>query len=130
MIRVRRFLTQDYKEVCTWWKDQGRVILALQTLPTLGFLVEDEEGKIAVAWLYVGDSVTGFIGWTTVNPKVKKRKMSQALSLLDEAMEMAGKQLNVRLLFRFSGGGGFSRKLVKLGWTHTVVKHDFLMKEI
>jgi hypothetical protein len=130
-LSVRRIsLELDYGEICHWWKEQDRAILSWSLLPVLGFLCEDETEKLAVSWLYCSDSVTGFVAWTTVNPASNKRKVSQALKLVEKAIEAGGRQSGMKMLFGFSGGGGFSRLLIKSGWKNTLIKHDFLMKEI
>jgi hypothetical protein len=129
--KVRRAsVITDYKEICQWWKEQGRAILSWQMLPVLSFICEDEEEKISVCWLYCTDSVTGFVAWFTVNPKVSKRKVLQSIRLMDECVEGAARAAGCKILFQFSGGGGFTRKMVKSGWLNTVVQHDFLMKEV
>lgn len=129
-MKVRRADLEDYKEIAHWWKDQGRAILSMDALPVLSFLCEDETEKIAVCWLYCSDSATGFVGWFTVNPKVSKRKVLNATRIMDECVEGAAWAAGLKILFQFSGGGGFSRKLLKSGWRNTMIKHDFLMKEI
>lgn len=130
-LKIRRVVfEQDYDEICDWWKKQGRAVLAPEMLPGLSFLCEDEEEKISVCWLYCSDSVTGFVGWFTVNPAVSRRKVVQAVELLNENVEFSARAAGLKILFQFSGGKGLSRKLVRSGWLNTVVQHDFLMKEI
>lgn len=127
---VRRLTKKDYEQVILWWKAQGRAILAWEVLPHLGFITEDDGVLIACSWLYCSDSVTGFVSFTTVNPEANRRKLPGALDLLRQAEEEAGRVAGLKLLFQFSGGGGFTRFLVKSGWKDTLIKHDFLMKEI
>lgn len=129
MIVRRASKDLDYRDLCHWWKDQNRAILAWEILPTMSLVCEDDE-KIAACWLYCSDSVTGFVGWFTINPKVSKKKVLEAIRMMDECVEGAARSLGVKILFQFSGGGGYSRKLIKSGWLNTMIKHDFLMKEI
>jgi hypothetical protein len=130
MIIRRATLQSDYAEICQWWKTQGKAILSWEILPTLSFIAEEGEEKIACSWLYKTDSVTGFVAWTVHNPKATKRNLPKALKMIQQAIDNAAKAIGVRILFQFSGGGGFSRVLVKSGWTKTLIKHDFLMKEV
>jgi len=130
-LKIRRVsLDQDYAEIAKWWKDQGRAILSWELLPVLGFIAEENEKKIAVIWLYCSDSVVGFVGWTTVNPAVSKRLAAKALKLLQEAVRQSAHAAKLKMLFQFSGGGGFSRMLVKSGWKKTLKQHDFMMMEV
>jgi hypothetical protein len=126
----RATLESDYEEICGWWKHYGRAKLAWEMLPHLSFLYEDADQKIAVCWLYCSDSTTGFVAFFTTNPAAPKRKVLKAIRMMDECVEGAARTMKMKVLFQFSGGGGFSRKMVKSGWLNTVVQHDFLMKEI
>lgn len=130
MMTVRRFTLYDYEEIIKWWAEQNKAILALEVLPTLGFVCEENGNKLAASWLYCSDSCVGFVGWTTLNLKVSKRKMRDALRMMEECMEGAARTSGMKLVFQFSGGGGFSRFLLKRGWRDSMVKHDFLFKEI
>lgn len=129
-MEVRRVTREDYLEIAGWWKSQGKEILSWDALPTMSFLVEDGNEKIVVAWLYASDSTVGFVGWTTINSAIHKKKVAVALRELDMAIEISAAQIGRTLLFRFSGGGGFSRLLLKLGWRDSLVKHDLLLREI
>jgi hypothetical protein len=130
MIVRRATLEDDYPEICHWWKYQGKAILAWDILPKLSFIAEDQGEKIACTWLYCSDSVTGFVAWTIHNPDVNARKFPQALRMIQKAVHQAAQAVGIKILFQFSGGGGFSRLLVKSGWVKTVIQHDFLMKEV
>lgn len=127
---VRRFYKSDYQDIVKWWKHQDRAILSWEILPVLGFICEDDTERLCCCWLYCTDSVTGFVSWTTTNPEAKRRKIASALKLMREATESAAKTANIKILFQFSGGGGFSRLLLRSGWKNSMIKHDFLMKEI
>lgn len=130
-MKVRRVsLEEDYAHIAKWWKAQGRAILAWELLPTLGFMAEENDKKIAVCWLYCSDSSVGFVGWTTVNPSVSKKLTAKALKLLQEAVRQSAAVTKTKMLFQFSGGGGFSRLLVKSGWRKTLVQHDLMMMEV
>jgi N-acetylglutamate synthase-like GNAT family acetyltransferase len=127
---VRRANFQDYEAIVDWWKAQGRAILPLDALPVLSFVAEDEKSRVAVCWLYCSDSTVGLVSWFTVNPQAPKKSVVNAVRMMDECVEGAARAAGLKILFQFSGGGGFSRKLLKSGWRNTLVKHDFLMKEI
>lgn len=128
---VTRFkVDHDYKDLCSWWKDQGRAILHPDLLPVLGFVAMDKGEKVSMSWLYVTDSRTGFVAWTVANPKCSSRQVSKSFKILNHSIESAAKVTGLRALFQFSGGGGFSRLLIKSGWKDSLIKHDFLFREI
>lgn len=130
-MRVRLYVHSDYEMILDWWKTQKRAPIDQSALPPLGFIVEtDDQEGICVAWLYRSDSGTGFVGWTTVNPLADKRSVSRGLKELDKAIESSAHTVGAHLLFRFSGGKGFSRLLTKLGWKDSLVKHDLFLKEV
>jgi hypothetical protein len=129
---VRRATVEDYSEICRWWKSQGKMILGWEVLPVLSFLCEEDDTKkpLGVCWLYNSDSVTGFVGWMTISPECPKRKMPVVIRALEQSVEDAAKVTGRQILFQFSGGGGFSRLLLKSGWFDSAVKHDLLVKEV
>lgn len=129
-MNVRRANLEDYREIVTWWKKQNRAILSWDLLPVLSFIAEEEGKPIAVSWLYLSDSIVGFVGWTTRNPDIRMKKVAQALALIQDSIAYSAHKAGLKMLFQFSGGRGFSRLLLKSGWTNTMIQHDFLMKEI
>lgn len=129
-MEVRRITLFDYKEIANWWKDQDRAILAWEALPQLGWMITDGDNNLACSWLYLTDSITGFVGWTTVNPSISWRKKNLAVKLLEKALAFNAEKAGCKVLFMFSSGGGFSRLLKKEGWADSLIKHDLLLRGV
>lgn len=82
-LKVREFNPEkDYSTVIEWWEAQEWPALPLEMLPKNGFIVEDEEEKVAASWVYRTDSRIYIMEWTVGNPVLDHKKRGEGLDIL------------------------------------------------
>jgi hypothetical protein len=71
-MKWKKFEPGDYPLVAPWFVAHGwPVAPALEVLPTMGVLIfSDEDEPLAVGFLYISNSILGFIDWLATNPKL------------------------------------------------------------
>jgi hypothetical protein len=89
MMNVRSYEPNDYEMVYGWFRAHGWPNPPVREhLPKLGWIAEDDEGALAVGWVYLSvDTPIGFMEWTCTNPD----RGTRGLRGLKEMMEVATK---------------------------------------
>lgn len=85
-MNVRSFDSNlDYSDVSSWWKKQEWPVLPLELLTTSGFIIEDENNKIAATWVIKTNCPIYLMEWTIGNPEVKWEDRSTGIDLITNA---------------------------------------------
>lgn len=101
-----------------WWLGHGTQVVPVDVLPKCGVLVVDDTGPLAVAWLYMDNSVgVAWLGWVTTNPAITPWKATAALHVLLGAAEVVAKGMDYGCLFTMTDRPGLSRWLVREGFS-------------
>lgn len=117
---------KDYPEVCEWWEKRGHRYVEKELLSGIGIMIEDDEFKYCVGWLYTGDSAFSKFTWVVTNPKSPLKKRKEALVLLAKralgvAAELGCRAVvasfssdNLAKIFEENGFSGVERNAINL----------------
>lgn len=84
-LSVREFeLDKDSSDVKNWWNSQGWDESSIHIISSSGFIVENDQHKIAATWVIKTNSPIYMIEWTVGNPEVNWEIRKDALEQLTE----------------------------------------------
>lgn len=117
---VRSFNNEtDYIDVCLWWMKQGWPVLPKEILTTSGFIVENENEKLAATWIFKTNCPIYIMEWTVGNPDVKWEDRAEAIQLVTNAGCEWAKQDGAKQVFTMTKSDRFINKLEESGFTKT-----------
>ena len=90
-LNIRKFnKAQDGADVKKWWSKQGWDENTIHVISDTGYIVEENNVKIAATWLIKTNTPIYMIEWTVGNPEVNWELRKEALdSLTDYACSQA-----------------------------------------
>jgi hypothetical protein len=114
-----------------WWTERGLEAPPGWLLPEAGYVVRDEAGAVAVAWLAVTEGVpVGRVEWMATRPGLSVRAAREAGRMILWAMEAECRRRGLRVLFAASCLPGMVREVEGCGFTATVHGVVHLVKAI
>lgn len=127
---VDRFIAQKhYKQYVSWWTDRGKNAPEVDRLSTLGVVVSDTKGPLAMSFGYLSNSRLAQIGFTATNPKGGLKARIAAVTRAVSAVEKILKDSGVKYINTFSDESALSKLFLRIGYeVHT--PHNFLIKNI
>ena len=104
-MRVRPFEFQrDYPDLCEWWRPRKDwTFVRAEALPRNGFVVENDEHKFAVVFLYLCEAQWGFLEWLTTNPTAPLKPRKEAIRMLVREALVFAKAAERRQVFSVLG---------------------------
>lgn len=119
-MNVRKFdLNEDYKDVVKWWSKQGWPVLPAAILSSAGFIVEQENEKIAATWVFATNCPIYIMEWTVGNPDVKWENRSEGIQMVTNAACEWAKNDGAKQLFTMTKSDRFINKLEENGFQKT-----------
>lgn len=89
-MKARIYKPEDYDTVKPWWVGHGVPDVSKAVLPPLGVIVEDDEGPVAVCWLYLALGVgVSWLAWLTTKPGLTPFVAAHAVKYLVQSSEAA-----------------------------------------
>jgi hypothetical protein len=94
-MNTRLYMPSDYPVLAPWWPAHGWPAVSQAILPKCGVIVEEEGKPLAVAWLYMDNSVgVSMMEWTVTNPENSAKQSLSALKVLIGAVRMLAKEFD------------------------------------
>ena len=117
-MQVRQFDSlKDYSDVSTWWKKQDWPVLPLSMLTTSGFIVENDENKLAATWVFKTNCPVYIMEWTVGNPDVKWEDRQEAIKMLTSSASEWAKKNGASYIMTMTKSERFMDKLQEYGFT-------------
>jgi hypothetical protein len=114
-----------------WWKERGLEAPPEWLLPPSGYVVRDEEGAVAVAWLAVTEGVpAGRVEWLATRPGLDVWRAREACFLILAGMEAECRERGLKVLFAASCLPGMAREIERAGFGVTAREAVHLVREI
>jgi len=104
-------LEKDYKEIANWWTKQDWPVMPTSMLCDDGFIVEDDENKLAACWVFSTNCPIYIMEWTVGNPDVDWETRQKALDMLIATCVEWSKDNGAEFLFTMTKRGRFLDKL-------------------
>ena len=100
-----------------WWVGHNMPPVPLACLPKCGVMVEQNGAPVAVAWLYMDNSIgAAWVAWLTTRPRLKAKESVKVLNYLLGAIEAVAYELDYKLLFTMAEGRGLQSWFKKRGF--------------
>lgn len=129
-LKVRKFSKEDHKDIVNWWNEQDFPALPIELLSPNGFIVEDEEEKIAATWVYRTDSPIYIMEWTVGNPSLDFKKRGAGLDLLIDNASTWAKEDGALLLFTMAEHKRLISRLENKNFTKTDENMTHFMRRL
>jgi hypothetical protein len=114
-MQTRLYAPSDYATVREWWMMRGVCPVPSEHLPSLGYVVEGEDGPLAMVWVYQDNSTKwAFLAWPVARPGVGGTMVDAVFVELFArlAQDLAGRVVNI-----MSERHGLNRWLERHGFT-------------
>ena len=130
-MEIKSFNTNtDYNDVSSWWKAQDWPILPESILSDCGFIIKDNNLKIAATWVFKTNSPIYIMEWTVGNPEVSWEKRQEGIQLLTEAASSWSKEHGASYLLTMTKSKRFIEKLKDSGFKETDDEMVHLMRSL
>lgn len=118
MIKVRKFESNDYEMVVSWWKAyEWPSIPPLDSLPTDGFISYEDDKPLAVGFVYIIENAPWtLLTWMTTNRVYNKDKRIQGLNEVIKEGKNFSKLLGKKFIFTFNSQNSIIDSLVSNGF--------------
>ena len=103
------------KWISFWWKDKAP--LPVRHLPSTGYVVRQDKLLLAAGWLYVSNSLLGWMEWIVVNPQALKPIRNEALDMLISGILNKAAIYSVEAVVMSTPHLSLARKIKSLGFT-------------
>lgn len=109
---------KDYNDIKKWAEDMGHVFPRAEFLPSVGALVEDENGeKYGCGFLFLSNEVPiTFLEFIYFNPKNTPKQSAEALDHIIKSMEAVAESESSPLMITYSPLDSMTRVYKKHGW--------------
>lgn len=108
---------KDYPEICEWWRGQKWPHIPKTHLPETGYIVEDDNHKLAAAWLYLTGTQFAMMEFLIVNPNAPIKNRSNGIKKLLKGITDTAVEIGVRSIFTSSKASGLIRLMQRNGFS-------------
>lgn len=117
---VRQFDNEkDYQDVSAWWLKQEWPVLPAAILSKAGFIVEDQNEKLAATWVFATNCPIYIMEWTVGNPDIEWNKRSNGIKVVTDAACEWAKNDGASQIFTMTKSKRFIEKLEEVGFKET-----------
>jgi len=116
MMKARKWnLDNDYETLKKWWEDWEFGVVPLEVLPPLGIMIENNEGPICAAGLYVGTGTKFCImEWLIKDKHSSLKESHRAIQLcINEVIKLA-KDNDCTLMYTVTGDDSLMKRYTRL----------------
>lgn len=128
-LNIRAYEKYDYPTVNAWWKEHNQAVIEQDLLSDVGIVIENENGMIAVGWVYLSNSKLGKLGFIVANPRARPREKIKAIHMIIIEAERILKELGFTYIQMLSNQSTLTKMARQNGWCD-VVPHDVVGKQI
>ena len=128
-LSIRQLKTEDYNELCEWWKWFRFPAPSLDLLPDRGesgFIVYDDETKenVVAGFLYTTNSYFSMCEFIVSNPQIKDKTVrEESINMLIDVISLYAKECGCKLIFTSLKHPSLKNRFVdrgyKIGSTNT-----------
>ena len=123
---VRRYTSEDYTTLCTWFHERNMIPVQESFLPKVGFVVPG----LAMGFLVQTDA-----GFCIIEPFISNKSSSNedrdmALNVIVEVLTATAKQMGYKGIFGFSTSLPMIRRVLKQGYIVNEVNSSTVFKEL
>lgn len=99
-LTARQITSNDYPMLVGWWQGHGWPVLPPDLLPSTGLVIEQSDGKPAVAgFLYLTNSAFCVLEWIVSDPLCQKEIRGEAVNLLLSTMIKWCEELGCKAIY-------------------------------
>tara|TARA_B100001287_G_C22667606_1_gene523632 strand:- start:480 stop:968 length:489 start_codon:yes stop_codon:yes gene_type:complete len=108
-------LDNDYDTLVKWWKDWNFGKVPLEVLPPLGIMIENDNGPICAAGLYVGTGTKFCImEWLVKDKNASLKDSHKAIQMcVDQVMELA-KENGCTLMYTVTADDALEKRYTRM----------------
>jgi hypothetical protein len=121
---VKPFTLEHYSEVHGWWEAHGWAPIALDSLPSTGFIVEG----VCAGFLYSTDSNMCILEWVISNPNASKEARSEGLDDLIDALLKAAHDKKYKMVFTSVSHPKLMKRYTEFGFKKTESEMTNMLK--
>ena len=113
--KIRNYDPSDHAMISEWWEEWGWKPVPPSFLPA-GFIVEDDEGPLYVAFVYMTGTGICWLEWLLTSKKIDVSRKRGAKEFLIGKLESMLRATGVEAIFTTSNDAGLVNGLKKCGF--------------
>jgi hypothetical protein len=120
MIQVRPYQSADYATAAAWWQAHAFPPVPEPVLPALGMVAEQGGAALAMAWIYLDNSVgVGMMEWIVSNPANPPKISAVAIAHTVRCLRSAAAALDYHVILASCRQESLARLIERAGFQRT-----------
>jgi|TARA_R100000742_G_C4278158_1_gene100680 hypothetical protein len=127
-MKINKFNTISDNEIINWWEDWGLNIPDKECLPKKGYVIINNNIKVAAGYVYYTNSKIAYLDFIISNINYKKKdRNALIITLIDHMVEEALSK-GCKLVWATTSNDNMLKKAIKLNYKVLDKKHNIIYK--
>ena len=125
---IKKFKTNDDNEIINWWKDWGLEIPDQECLPKKGYVVINNNIKVAAGYLYYTNAKIAYVDFVISNIKYREKDRNNLITMLIDHMVQKALNKGCKFVWATTANPNIVDKVKKLNYKVLDKKHNIIYK--
>ena len=125
---IKKFKTNSDNEIINWWKDWGLEIPDQECLPKKGYVVINNNIKVAAGYLYYTNAKIAYVDFVISNIKYREKDRNNLITMLIDHMVQKALNKGCKFVWATTANPNIVDKVKKLNYKVLDKKHNIIYK--